>query len=195
MQQVAKLILVVSIYGLGFCSSARSSSASDSRIGPLNELSFRMRSAKNGQEASSVGDTRHYQTAPPLSRIPAQSVFNQWQNQLVQSQLLAQRDHELREKWLIDNINDLHRELKQTEGDFEHYFQVTKDLIARNEARMNSHVNNILARTNTYAGPFPVVAPIPVTITNHHQHHHQSEPPIGWVSPMANWLLNQVARH
>lgn len=26
--------------------------------------------------------------------------------------------------WLTDNINDLHRELKQTENDLEHYIQV-----------------------------------------------------------------------
>ena len=40
------------------------------------------------------------------------------------------------ERWLVDNVNDLHRELKQTEGDFEHYMRVTKNIFLRNEAQL-----------------------------------------------------------
>lgn len=39
-------------------------------------------------------------------------------------------DHLIIENWLIDNINDLHRELKQTENDFEHYVQITRNMLA-----------------------------------------------------------------
>lgn len=39
-------------------------------------------------------------------------------------------DHLMLENWLIDNINDLHRELKQTENDFEHYLHITKNMLA-----------------------------------------------------------------
>lgn len=40
-------------------------------------------------------------------------------------------DHLLMEKWLVDNIKDLHRELKQTESDVEHYVQVTKSIMSK----------------------------------------------------------------
>lgn len=51
-------------------------------------------------------------------------------------QRVADKDHLLMEKWLVDNINDLHRELKQTELDFEHYVQVTKNILAKNELQL-----------------------------------------------------------
>lgn len=48
-------------------------------------------------------------------------------------QRITDKDRMIFEKWLVDNINDLHRELKQTESDFEHYVQVTKNIMERNE--------------------------------------------------------------
>lgn len=62
------------------------------------------------------------------------------QRQLAEQALLqkmSDKDHTLMEKWLVDNINDLHRELKQTESDFEHYVQVTKKFIEKNELLMS----------------------------------------------------------
>lgn len=56
---------------------------------------------------------------------------------------VAEEDHRRMEKWLVDNINDLHRELKQTELDFEHYAQVTKIILARNEHQIRQHVASI----------------------------------------------------
>lgn len=53
-----------------------------------------------------------------------------------QRQQVAEKDHLIMQKWLVDNINDLHRELKQTETDFEHYVQVTKKMMAQNEFHM-----------------------------------------------------------
>lgn len=58
----------------------------------------------------------------------------------------GQDERQLREKWLIDNVNDLHRELKQTENDFEHYFQVTKRMIALNEQRIRQQVAATIAQ-------------------------------------------------
>lgn len=48
----------------------------------------------------------------------------------------SEEDHSIMQKWLVDNINDLHRELKQTEMDFEHYVQVTKNILASNERQL-----------------------------------------------------------
>lgn len=48
------------------------------------------------------------------------------------------------EKWLVDNIKDLHRELKQTESDFEHYLKVTKSLFAKNELRIEQHQRKLM---------------------------------------------------
>lgn len=54
---------------------------------------------------------------------------------------MAEKDHLMMEKWLVDNINDLHRELKQTENDFEHYVQVTKRVLLRNEFRLKQQLS------------------------------------------------------
>lgn len=65
--------------------------------------------------------------------------FRKLQEQLLDQsmrQQMVEKDHILTEKWLVDNINDLHRELKQTETDLEHYVQVTKNILAQNEAQL-----------------------------------------------------------
>lgn len=55
----------------------------------------------------------------------------------------TEEDHRRMEQWLVDNINDLHRELKQTELDFEHYAQVTKIILAKNEHQIRQQVASI----------------------------------------------------
>ena len=68
-----------------------------------------------------------------------QRLFRELQARFVEQvirQRVADKDHLLMEKWLVDNINDLHRELKQTELDFEHYIQVTKNILAQNEQQL-----------------------------------------------------------
>lgn len=70
-------------------------------------------------------------------------LYNQLQHQLLEQamrQRVAEKDHLMMEKWLVDNINDLHRELKQTESDFEHYVQVTKEILAQNDIRLKQQV-------------------------------------------------------
>lgn len=65
--------------------------------------------------------------------------FKQLQAQVVRQSMqhdIAEKDHLIMEKWLVDNINDLHRELKQTENDFEHYVQVTKNIFLQNERKL-----------------------------------------------------------
>lgn len=63
----------------------------------------------------------------------------------IKSQRLNEKDHLMTQKWLVDNINDLHRELKQTEMDFEHYVQVTKSILANNEHKLRLQQNSILS--------------------------------------------------
>lgn len=55
----------------------------------------------------------------------------------------TEEDHRRMEQWLVDNINDIHRELKQTELDFEHYAQVTKIILAKNEHQIRQQVASI----------------------------------------------------
>lgn len=81
------------------------------------------------------------------------------QEQLIHETLrhrVAEKDHLIMEKWLVDNINDLHRELKQTETDFEHYFQVTKNIIAQNERQFKQQVASLM----TIAGALPFQMPL-----------------------------------
>lgn len=63
-------------------------------------------------------------------------------------QRMADKDHLLMEKWLVDNINDLHRELKQTEMDFEHYVQVTKRIFLENNDEQAELKRQLAARTS-----------------------------------------------
>lgn len=82
-------------------------------------------------------------------------LLRQLQDQLIDQvirQRVAEKDHLLMEKWLVDNVNDLHRELKQTEMDFEHYVQVTKNILAQNE----SHLKRQLAISTS----LPLFAPL-----------------------------------
>lgn len=61
--------------------------------------------------------------------------FRKLQSQLVEhsiKQSATERDHLMMDKWLIDNVNALHRRLKQMENDFENYVQVTKNTLAQN---------------------------------------------------------------
>lgn len=74
------------------------------------------------------------------------NLTKQLQDQLLDQEVrhkVAEEDHRRMEQWLVDNINDLHRELKQTELDFEHYAQVTKIILARNEHQIRQHVASI----------------------------------------------------
>lgn len=105
------------------------------------------------------------QTKPATIKTMWSSRLDKIERELIDRQRGVERDQELRERWLTDNVNDLHRELKQTESEFEHYFQVTKELIARNEARINQQQQVIikqqqqeLARMNM--NPIPIVYPI-----------------------------------
>lgn len=59
---------------------------------------------------------------------------------LSKRQQVAEKDHFMMQKWLVDNINDLHRELKQTETDFDHYTQVTKSIVDQNESRFKQQL-------------------------------------------------------
>lgn len=76
---------------------------------------------------------------------------------LVIQQRMAEKDHLMMEKWLVDNIKDLHRELKQTELDFEHYVEVTKNILAENEAQ--------LKRQLAVATSLPLTVPIEAPAT------------------------------
>lgn len=60
------------------------------------------------------------------------------------SKYINYSDHVMMEKWLIDNINDLHRELKQTETEFEHFSDVTQHIIARNEVAYQKELGLLL---------------------------------------------------
>lgn len=86
--------------------------------------------------------------------------FDNLQQQFVQQvlrQRVAEKDHLMMQKWLVDNINDLHRELKQTESDFEHYVQVTKSLLlAGNEQRL---MKQQLARATRLPLSIPIYDP------------------------------------
>lgn len=96
-------------------------------------------------------------------------LFKRLEGQFVEQvlrQRIVDKDHLLMEKWLVDNINDLHRELKQTELDFEHYVQVTKNILAQNEQQLRRQ----LAR----ASSVPLWQPIETTLGNDYatiQHH------------------------
>lgn len=59
-------------------------------------------------------------------------------NEQEMKQRMNEKDRNLFEKWLIDNISDLHRELKQAESDFEHYAQVTKSILEQNDLALRS---------------------------------------------------------
>jgi hypothetical protein len=112
-----------------------------------------VRAQKMIHEPSAIGNNNHpasnqqdgrdrdvLPTAGPSKQLEyVLKLFEQLQVRFVE-QLIRQRavdkDHLLMEKWLVDNINDLHRELKQTEMDFEHYVQVTKNILARSEQEL-----------------------------------------------------------
>lgn len=72
----------------------------------------------------------------------------------LQEQLLDQsmrqgnldKDHLMMERWLVDNINALHSELKQTETDLEHYVQVTKNILVQNEAQLRNQLASALSQ-------------------------------------------------
>lgn len=84
--------------------------------------------------------------------------FEHLQRQFMQQVLrerVAEKDHLLMQKWLVDNINDLHRELKQTESDFEHYVQVTKGLMLTSEQRLKQE----LARATKLPLSIPIMDP------------------------------------
>lgn len=55
-------------------------------------------------------------------------------------QRMVEKDHLIMERWLVDNIKDLHRELKQTETDLEHYVQVTKSILAQSESQIRQQL-------------------------------------------------------
>lgn len=74
----------------------------------------------------------------------AKQLKEQLLDQKLQHQMV-EKDHQMMEKWLVDNINDLHRELKQTELDFEHYVQVTKRMLVKNERQIRQQVDNSIA--------------------------------------------------
>lgn len=86
-------------------------------------------------------------------------------------QRVADQDHLMMEKWLVDNINDLHRELKQTEMDFEHYVEVTKNILARSELEeRNAQLKRQLALQTT------LPLSIPLQTSDEHvdyRHHHR----------------------
>lgn len=66
-------------------------------------------------------------------------LLDQLQKQLINQairQQVADKDHLIMEKWLVDNVNDLHRELKQTEMEFEHFVQVTKNIMTQSEQQL-----------------------------------------------------------
>lgn len=87
--------------------------------------------------------------------------FDNLQRQLVQQvlrQRVAEKDHLMMQKWLVDNINDLHRELKQTESDFEHYVQVTKRLLLAGGAEQRL-IKQQLARATRLPLSIPIYDP------------------------------------
>lgn len=64
-----------------------------------------------------------------------------------------QKDRHIMDKWLVDNIKELHRELKQTGLDFEHYLQVTKTIIAQTHANFQLALKRIIAQRNDVRQP------------------------------------------
>lgn len=100
-----------------------------------------------------------------LSQREGLKLYTQLQEQLVEHtirQRVAENDHFLMEKWLVDNINDLHRELKQTESDFEHYTKVTKEIIAQNERLIKQQLTNMVPHVPYFVAQVPhsVIQPV-----------------------------------
>lgn len=98
---------------------------------------------------------------PEADAAPSARWLSRFREQLAEQwarQRALESDHEMRAKWLIDNINDLHRELKQTEHDFEHYFQVTKDIIAHNSDYARQQVAQAMARSYHALHPMGAIA-------------------------------------
>lgn len=91
-------------------------------------------------------------------------------------QRVVDEDHMLMERWLVENVKDLHRELKQTEMDFEHYVQVTKKMFARYDLERS---NYLLKRQLAMQTALPLSIPLPVASAEHnaspgtHNHDHR----------------------
>lgn len=101
--------------------------------------------ASSNQESNLISKNLFHESANELklNKINKQtstvSQIKQLQDELanqVKRQKAAEMDHLMMQKWLVDNISDLHRELKQTEVDFEHYVQVTKTIMGNNERQL-----------------------------------------------------------
>lgn len=103
----------------------------------------RVKSDGKFQKASSTAD------AGEENRDTSVRWFRKLQDQLLDQSIrhrVAEKDHSMMERWLVDNINDLHRELKQTETDLEHYVQVTKNILAQNEVHLRQQLATALSQ-------------------------------------------------
>lgn len=128
-------------------------------------------------KSSSIDGNSHKATT---HKQDCHKILEALQQQFVE-QVIKQRvvdaDHLLMEKWLVDNVNDLHRELKQTEMDFEHYVQVTKKMLAHNDLERD---NYLLKRELAMQTALPLSFPLR-TIAVHqeqdssvaHNHHNR----------------------
>jgi len=105
------------------------------------ELSGQVASLRDERKVDKVGKMapKTVSDAKTSGQLLVERRLQQLEQQLVQQaigQRVSEKDHLLMESWLVDNIKDLHRELKQTETDFEHYVQVTKNILLRNENQL-----------------------------------------------------------
>ena len=120
----------------------------------------------NRQELSVGGQQQQEDSLKILHALQKQFV-----EQVIRQRVIDQ-DHLMMEKWLVDNINDLHRELKQTEMDFEHYVRVTKNILAANELENR---NDQLKRQLALQTALPLSIAFRHTEPAHHHYHHQQQ--------------------
>lgn len=132
---------------------ASSSDNGKASLQAINLSQSKMRLSEGATVAPPLAD--HQEEAPNCARV-LQALQKQFVEQVIK-QRVVDEDHLLMEKWLADNVNDLHRELKQTEMDFEHYVQVTKKILARNDVERN---NNLLKRQLALQTALPLSIPL-----------------------------------
>lgn len=122
---------------------------------------------------------------PQVKRYEQQQVedlyhsHSDWFSRFMDHQKAVEKDHQIREKWLIDNIRDLHREIKQTESDIDHFAKINKQIIDRNidftrrqlsQAMRGSSFNPGWSYISTYHQPTTRI----IAIDPYHRHYFSS---------------------
>lgn len=140
-----------------------------SEIGPFEKVSRPKGGAKERMRTIEIDQLQVQGGSGPPKAVNCMKRMEKLEQQLVEQvirQRVADKDHLLMEKWLVDNISDLHRELKQTEMDFEHYVRVTKNILLQNE--------NHLKRQLAYATSLPLSIQLHTASGNHNGPQYES---------------------